>query len=299
MKRLAILLCSCAWVFAYGQKIIFFHYSDCDRACNEQKVTSTVLEHHELMVKLVLQENCGADFYAQVVKVSGDTLRLLLNSDSKGIKSSGQQSLSFNNLCLCYFNFTIRLSGIKKMPAHIVINDVIQHPYFGLVDFERYTRHAYKSFENNSSSIGFNELTELLGQKRDSKAFKSLCKELGKDSILTEWDGPYELAVEFPADALFMSINRDGYIYHISVLNGYKGTMPNGISYSNNMTQVETALGAPDKKDEDYAETYAADGTASQVLTSYMLFYKQHLLTLRFDTKGKMNGCWFSKQEAE
>lgn len=110
-------------------------------------------------------------------------------------------------------------------------------------DAKRYP--CNKVYENNSASIKYSELKQLLGRKHTNHLFNAMCSRLGNDSTTSWFDDCF--FVSYGPEGLEFRFEKDSLLSTIFIKDSYKGGLPYDLLMSDEQKDIEKKLGIPEK----------------------------------------------------
>ncbi len=142
-------------------------------------------------------------------------------------------------------------------------------------DLERQDNELFpcnKIYDNNSASVKYHDLYELLDKNIENPIFKNLWNKFGNDSTISAYDDCFY--INYGAEGLSFRFKTDSILSTIFVDNGYKGELPYNLKLRDLKPVVENKIGKPSKSGRYADNTWG--------------WYKDKSLYLDFDKKGKI-----------
>ena len=136
-----------------------------------------------------------------------------------------------------------------------------------------------KIYDNNSNSIKYNELYELLGIKSDNSLFGKLWDKFGNDSTMSFYEDCF--FITYGPEGLSFRFEKDSTLSTIFVDDSYKGELPYKLKLTDLKSVVENKIGKPFKSGKYVDYTWG--------------WYKDKSLYIDFDKKGKIIKFGISK----
>jgi hypothetical protein len=142
-------------------------------------------------------------------------------------------------------------------------------------DLERQDNEQFpcnKIYDNNSASVKYQDLYELLDKNIENPLFKSLWNKFGNDSTIHAFDDCF--FINYGVEGLSFRFEKDSILSTIFVTNAYRGEMPYNLKLRDLKPVVENKIGKPSKSGKYDDKTWG--------------WYKEKSLYLDFDKKSKV-----------
>lgn len=176
---------------------------------------------------------------------------------------------------------TIEQKEIDKIKAYWTAKIIEQQPTDNLNNqkiFEELEQQDKKQFpcnkvyDNNSNSVKYNDLFNLLNKKVTNPLFQALWTGFGNDSTINSYNDCF--FINYGAEGLSFRFEKDSTLSTIFVEDNYKGELPYKLKLTDLKATVDKKVGKPFK--------------SSKYVDNISNWYKEQNLFLDFDKKGKI-----------